>query len=309
MSIFGVKGRQLVTGLKQNVSLSPYTTWKVGGNAEYFWEPCDRDIEKVMRYCYQMKMPVYYFGRGSNVLVDDAGLRGLTICTRRTLQKIHVDKDVLLVQAGVPLPKLAKFAADSGIRGFEFLIGIPGTVGAGVAINAGLSSNLVREMKDVLINVEVITQDGERLKIAKEDLGLSYRSSEILNKNLFVLCATFAIEDEASPKEIRQIMAEHLAERKRKQPVSKATAGSTFKQPVGGKPAGWYIDRAGLKGYRIGGAVVSHKHANWIENNGGATAKDIRGLIAYVQATVHDTFGISLEREIRYLPEESILYS
>lgn len=248
-----------------------------------------------------MDIPVWYLGRGSNVLIDSNGLKGLVICTKKSLQNIEIKDNIITAEAGVPMPKLSKFAAKLGWGGYEHLIGIPGTIGAGIAINAGLTAKGRKEIGDVLIEVELMDKEGKRWWESKEELNLGYRSSNIPNRKLFVLRARFKATFNATDKVIKHKTALHLAERRRKQPLSKATAGSTFKQPEGGKPAGWYIDRAGLKGHQIGGAKVSEKHANWIENTGNASMNDIITLIEHIKNTVQIKFGIKLNEEIKVL--------
>lgn len=300
-----IKSLEQLPGIEKNVALAPYTTWKIGGPAKYFWEPDIERLHTVVNFCYKKGIPVWYLGRGSNVLIDSKGLDGLLICTKKALQKIEVNEDIITTEAGVPMPKLSKFSANLGWGGYEYLIGIPGTVGAGIAINAGLTSQGRKEIGDVLIDVELMDNEGNKWWEKKEELNLGYRSSNISERNLFVLNARFKATYKATNKEIKHKMAQHLAERRRKQPLSKATAGSTFKQPEGGKAAGWYIDKAGLKVYQIGNAKVSQKHANWIENIGGkATSDEVLDLLRYVEKQVYNKFRIKLIREIDYLHNE-----
>jgi UDP-N-acetylmuramate dehydrogenase len=174
-------------------------------------------------------------------------------------------------------------------------------VGAGIAINAGLSAHGRREIGDVLIDVELMDEQGNISTEKADELALSYRSSNIPNRNLFVLSARFKATYKASAEDIREKTVEHLKERRRKQPLSKPTAGSTFKQPYGGKSAGWYIDQAGLKGYSVGGAKISEKHANWIENFDNASCDHVKKLIEIVIAKVEKDFGIILEQEVSLL--------
>lgn len=292
--------------IRENVPLAPLTTWRVGGPARFFYEPVGEEYLEVVARAREHGIPIYVLGRGSNVLIDDSGLDGLVICTRRSLQKIEQVGDLIVAEAGVALPTLSKFAAGLGFGGYEFLIGIPGTIGGGVVMNAGLTSQGVREMSDVLESVDVIDDQDNIITLNKDRLGFGYRTSALLDKDFFVIRARFRVETPADREEIRARMARHLAVRRAKQPLSKWTAGSTFKQPPGGCSAGWYIDRAGLKGFQIGGARVSHKHANWIENCGNATARDIKALIEEIQLKVYHRFGVWLEREVRFLPDDRV---
>lgn len=293
---------EIFSDIKKEVELAPYTTWKIGGPATYFWEPDVERLSKVISYCQNNKIKVYFLGRGSNVLIDSKGLDGLVICTKRTLQNITVDKyGIITAQAGVPMPKLSNFASKLGYGGYEYLIGIPGSTGAGIAINAGLSAHGRREIGDVLIDVQLMDTLGNIHTEKAEHLELGYRSSNIQERELFVLSARFKATYEASAEEIREKTVEHLKERRRKQPLSKPTAGSTFKQPEGGKAAGWYIDQSGLKGYQVGGAKVSEKHANWIENIDNASYDDVKKIMETVIGKVHKEFGIILEQEVLFL--------
>jgi len=293
--------RKIIPDLKTEISLAPYTTWNIGGPATFFWEPSYDAVPSVIGLCTKEKIPVYFLGRGSNVLINEKGLDGLVICTKKALQEITFDGNLIHAQSGVPLPKLAKFAAKQGFGGYEFLIGIPGTVGGGIVINAGLTAKKRLEVSDILEEAELLYPDGSLEWKKSEDLGLQYRSSNILDENIFVRKARFKSTWFSSEKEIRNKIADHLADRRRKQPLGKSTAGSTFKQPEGGRAAGWYIDEAGLKGHRIGGAVVSTKHANWIENDKDATSEDVLNLMDYIVKKVDEKFGIVLEKEVRFL--------
>lgn len=303
------KLKKIIRGVKRNEDLAPYTTWKIGGPAKYFWEPEADLFPDVLLFCEKNNIPVWYLGRGSNVLIDSKGLNGLVICTKKALQEIQVEEEVITAQAGVPMPKLSKFAANLGWGGYEYLIGIPGTIGAGIAINAGLTAQGRKEIGDVLIDVELMNKKGERWWEKKELLELGYRSSNISARELFVLSARFKATNHASDKEIKHQTAKHLAERRRKQPLSKPTAGSTFKQPKGGKPAGWYIDRAGLKGYQIGGAKVSEKHANWIENVQSASSYDVLNICEKIKNIVYEKYNVLLEEEFEYLNNNRYLTS
>ena len=293
--------KKLIPDCRYNEPLAPYTTWNIGGEAKYFWEPDYERLPDVVRHCTVLKIPVYYIGRGSNILISDKGLNGLVICTKKALQEISFRNGVIEAESGVPLPKLAKFAAKLGFGGYEFLIGIPGTVGGGIVINAGLTAKKRLEISDLLLEAELLYPDGTLRWVPAEDLGMGYRSSNILDSGLFVTRARFRPTPITDEKIIRHKIAEHLADRRRKQPLSKATAGSTFKQPPEGNPAGWYIDQAGLKGTRFGGAKVSEKHANWIENCGNATSDDVLALMNLIIMEVSEQFGVKLENEIRYL--------
>ena len=299
--IIGIPGR-----VRKNVSLAPFTTWRVGGPADMLVEPAtQKEFIATFQYSLNLGFPFTIIGRGSNILIDDAGIRGIIICLKNSFNKVSFDQEnhTFKAQAGCHLARFAVAAAKQGISGFEFLICIPGTVGAAVAINAGIGGTSGPCTKDILVDATVLNPATGVIETVKaEDLGLSYRNSNILEKGLWVIEATFSSNKTANPESINLLHREILNKRAIKQPLNKRTCGSTFKQPTGGKPAGWYIEEAGLKGFKVGGASVSTKHANWIENNGTATAVDIKSLINHIQKSVFDKFNIMLEREVRYLP-------
>jgi UDP-N-acetylmuramate dehydrogenase len=287
--------------IEREVPLAPYTTWNIGGPAEYFWEPTKNELPDVLRYCEQKDISVHFLGRGSNVLISSDGLDGLTICTRSSLHGIELQDDVIHAEAGVSMPVLANFAASHEIAGFEHLICIPGSIGAGIAINAGLAAHGRQEVGDSLIDVTVVDRSGTVFNQRVEELELGFRTSNIPDRDLFVLSARFDGSTYGTEEEIVSEMRTHLRERKSKQPLSVPTAGSTFKNPSGGRSAGWLIDEAGLKGYQVGDAKVSEVHANWIENTGTATSDDVLAVIGHVKLVVEDEFGVELNPEIRVL--------
>ncbi len=291
-----------VPGLKTDVPLARYTTWKVGGSARYFWEPQREYLPKVLRYCDEFDIDVYFLGRGSNTLIADNGIDGLVISTSNSLQKLSVEDGVITAEAGVPMPTLSAFAAQQGHGGYEFMIGIPGSIGAGIGINAGLSAHGREEIRDVLIDTTLLNKEGNTIRQSAEELELGYRTSNIPERELFVVSARFSSDSRLPTEKIQDRCSTILKERKGKQPLQYPTAGSVFKQPEGGRAAGWYLDEAGLKGHQIGGAMVSKKHANWILNVDNATAEDIVQLMEHMVDTVEQEFGITLDREVKILP-------
>ena len=291
-----------------NRPLAPYTTWNIGGEAEVLLEPESVDqVLAVYRYALQTRLPITILGRGSNTLIDDAGIPGVVVCLRSALDKVSVDPEsgTVQAQAGCPLPKLAVKAGGAGLAGFEFLIGIPGTVGAGVAINAGVKGTVGPSISERLESVRALDlATGQVQDLSADELGLSYRHSDILHKK-WILEATFRAGARDSVAAIKARQKEALTKRAAKQPLQRYTCGSVFKQPEGGEPAGWYLDQLGLKGYRVGDALISHTHANWIENDGSATSADVRELMAHMQREVFEAFGVQLEREVRFLPQDA----
>ena len=290
--------------VREYASLAERTTWRVGGPARWSCEPDTAHLAGVLALASAYGVPTYVLGRGSNVLVDDEGLPGLLVSTRDRMRTVDVVGSTLVAEAGVPLPALARAVAHLGYGGYEFLIGIPGTVGAGIAMNAGLTARGVHDVSGVLVDADVVTTSRVQETWGPDRLALRYRGSSVLDERAIVIRGRFALTERSDAATIRHRTAEHLAERRRKQPLSRPTAGSTFRQPSGGPPAGALIDGAGLKGLRVGKAMVSHKHANWIETEPGARAADVRALINQIRHEVAARYDIVLEREVRYLPQD-----
>lgn len=288
--------------IRSHVPLAPRTTWRIGGAAARFAVP--RQVEEVFalfKLAHDRGWPLFFLGRGSNVLVDDAGLPGLTLQVGG-LAGLSREGDRLRAGAGVALPKLARRLADDGVAGFEFLEGIPGTVGAGVRLNAGAFGQHLAER---LTRVWVATPAGRLLEFTPAELEPGYRSSRLLFfPHWLVVEAEFSLPGEDDPVAIRARMAELAARRRALQPSNPRSCGSVFKNPPQGPPAGRLIDQAGLKGMRLGDAVVSRKHANFILNAGRATAAQVKALIALIQEEVWRRFGVALEREVVFLPED-----
>ncbi len=287
----------------ENHPLAPLTTWRIGGPAARLAVPVDlEDVYRLMRLAQDQGWPLFFLGRGSNVLIDDAGLPGLTLHLAKSLQGLERQGDLLRVGAGVALPRLAQTAAKLGFTGFEFLAGIPGTVGAAVRLNAGAEG---ASLAGVLSRLRVVTPRLQLLDFRPAELGLGYRSSLLLNfPHWLVVEAEFALTQPAAPAAIQARMRELLAKRKARQPSNPKSCGSVFKNPPAGPAAGWLIDQAGYKGRRLGDALVSFKHANFILNQGQASAAQVKALISDIQEQVWRTQGIALEREVIFLPED-----
>ena len=293
-------------GPQSNIPLAPLTTWKIGGPARWFWMPeSEEELLEALDWARENGHQVHILGRGSNVLVADEGLEGLTICLRNMGSSWHrttpVDDGMatLEVLAGLSLPRLSKLAAQQGFGGYEFYIGIPGTVGGGVTINAGYGPGDERQTANRCLEVRTVSTEGEAAWMPYSAYHPRYRHTDLVDSGLIVTAARFLLKDPSTREAIRAETAKHLAMRHERQPLTRPTAGSVFKGTPEGVPAAVYIDRCGLKGTRIGGAVVSPKHANWIENEGSATAADIRSLIRHIQEVVREREGIQLETEVR----------
>ena len=293
---------------QEAVPLAPLTTWKIGGAAEWFCAPGDEaGLLEALAWARARDRRVTILGRGSNVLVADEGIRGLVICLRDfaldavSCTPLADGTAQLQVGAGLSLPRLAKVAAREGYGGYEFYIGIPGTVGAAVVINAGYGPGDARQTSALCREVRTMGLDGTAGWRPYADYHPVYRHSDLVDAGRIVTAARFALAERSTKEAIRAETAKHLALRKERQPLTRPTAGSVFKGTAEGIPAAVHIDRCGLKGHRIGGAVVSPKHANWIENTGEATAADVLALIDHVQAVVREREGVDLEPEVRVL--------
>jgi UDP-N-acetylmuramate dehydrogenase len=285
------------------VPLAPLTTWKIGGAAARLAAPADlKDVYRLMALVQERSWSLFFLGRGSNVLIDDAGLPGLTLHLAKSLQGIERHGDRLRVGAGVALPRLAQAAMRLGFAGCEFLAGIPGTVGGAVRLNAGAEG---RSLADVLARVWVATPQLKLLEFRPQELDLGYRTSLLLRfPHWLVVEAEFYLAQPDRPEAIRARMHELLKARQARQPANPRSCGSVFKNPPAGPAAGWLIDQAGFKGRHFGDAVVSRKHANFILNRGDATAAQIKGLIQAIQEKVWHNSGVALEREVIFLPED-----
>jgi UDP-N-acetylmuramate dehydrogenase len=283
--------------------LAPLTTWKIGGPAQFLAVPQDlEDVLALEQVAAQRGLPLFFLGRGSNVLIADAGLPGITLHLVKSFQKLERIVDTVRVGAGVGLPRLAKIMADWGQGGFEFLAGIPGTVGAAVRLNAGAHG---QDLGRILKRLWVVTPEMELKELTVAEITPGYRTSRLLQlPRWLVVEAEFALTEEVSHAEIKRRMREFLEERRARQPSHPRTCGSVFKNPPGGPAAGRLIEEAGWKGKGLGAAQVSRKHANFIINRGGATAAEMVTLMAAIEASVWQRCGLRLRREVVFLPQD-----
>jgi len=280
--------------------LAAHTTFRVGGPAEFFITPrCTNEVAQICEICRTEDIPLFILGDGSNVLVSDAGLRGVVLCTAK-LDKIAVlDSGLITAQAGAKLAKVAQEAHKAGLAGFEFASGIPGTVGGAVYMNAGAYDGTVGEFcKSV-----TMLQNCRTIKtIPGSEMNFGYRQSIAQTNGGFILEATFQLHP-GNTDEILAKMRDLNNRRRKSQPLEYPSAGSTFKRPPG-YFAGKLIEDSGLKGFTIGGAQVSEKHAGFVINIGQAgrtSAHDIYNLIQEVQRQVYEKFQIQLEPEVKIL--------
>ena len=282
--------------IKMNEPLSKHTSFRIGGPAEAMAFPkTGEELSRLLKAAKSFGVKPVILGAGTNVLAPDAGMKGLTICLKDCLGGMELlDDSTIRIFAGVTMARAAVFAAGLGLSGLEFAHGIPGTVGGGVYMNAGAYGG---EICQVCTQVGVMDMDGNQRLLSNEEMGFSYRNSRIQQENLIVLFADFRLQPQPEVA-IREKMQELMAKRRASQPLDLPSAGSAFKRPATGYAAA-LIDQTGLKGFQIGGAAVSEKHAGFVVNLGGATAGDVRALLAAVAARVEAAHGIHLEPEVR----------
>lgn len=276
--------------------LARHTSFRIGGPAALFVKPADeKQLAQVLRFAASREISPRILGAGTNVLAPDEGLRELVVCTRDALLGLSdLGEGKIEAYAGETLAKTAVFAKNRGLAGLEFAHGIPGTVGGGIYMNAGAYGG---EMKQVATETSVLTMDGETQVFSGDAQGFSYRTSAF-EKSEAIIVKTVLQLTPGDKAEIAAKMQELIEKRRASQPLELPSAGSTFKRPEGAF-AGALIQAADLKGVSVGGAQVSEKHAGFIVNTGGATAKDVRALIALVQKRVFETSGVTLQPEVR----------
>ncbi|MDD6307252.1 MAG: UDP-N-acetylmuramate dehydrogenase [Clostridiales bacterium] len=278
--------------------MKKHTTFRVGGPADVLIQPEKDELSKILKLCRKQGEPYCVIGNGSNLLVGDKGIRGLVIEMVSKKEEIVITGETLRVGAGVMLSKTANEAAEAGLTGMEFAAGIPGTLGGAVVMNAGAYGG---EMKDILVSVTVMDENGETREIKVQDLELGYRKSNILKNHYVVIEAVLRLA-KGEKAAIREKMNTLKEQRREKQPLEYPSAGSTFKRPEG-YFAGKLIMDAGLKGYQVGGAKISEKHCGFVINCGDAKASDIRRLIQEVSEEVEKQFGVTLEPEVKMIGE------
>lgn len=283
--------------IKEMEDMGKHTSFKVGGPARYFITPGSaQELESVLLICKEVELPVYIMGNGSNLLVRSEGFDGAIIQVGGRYTDYSVEGDTITVEAGMPLARLAKIAADHGLTGLEFASGIPGTVGGAVTMNAGAYGG---EIADVIESVIVVDEEGDGFSLPAKKLELGYRTSAVMTNHYIVLEATFKLKYDAKDSIIER-MEEFSRRRREKQPLEYPSAGSTFKRPEG-YFAGKLIEDAGLRGYRVGGAQVSEKHCGFVINRDHATVDDILTLMDDVVRKVQETSGVTLEPEVRII--------
>ena len=282
--------------VEENVALARYTTIGTGGPARWFGRPeTVDDLHELLRWADQRAVAVEVVGLGSNLLVHDDGVDALVLKLSGELAAAHVDGETLVMGGGAPNAVGLHRARAAGLGGFEFAAAIPGTAGGGVRMNAGAYGC---DWREVLIDVVVVDASGPRTLDVRE-LELSYRHSN-LSRGQVVAMTRFRLEP-SSTEAVKEKAGALLAQRKATQPTNKRTFGSVFKNPDDGPGAGRMIEDCGLKGHRIGGAIVSPRHANFIENADAATTADCIAVMTEARRCVHEQFGVELEHEVQFL--------
>src|SRR6266576_5024141 len=283
------RGRML-----ENEPLARHTTYRIGGPARYFLNPAEvEDVEKALQFAQEKGVPWLVLGLGSNVLIKDGGFPGLVIRLGKGLDKFEMKGAIAIVGAGMPTPLLARRTAEAGFAGVERFLGIPGTVGGGVYMNAGAHG---AEFAEIVTEVTVMEAKGKVKQLPRKQISYKYRSSNL--GTVIVLEAKLALIEEP-PAKLKELQGKLLRWRKAGTPFDQPCCGSVFKNPGGPRTAGAVIDEAGLKGFTIGGAQVSALHANYIVNTGTATASDVLKLIEHVRKTVAKKMGVELELEVK----------
>ena len=289
------------TKLLKNEPLKKHTTFGVGGNAKIFIIPksCE-DIIKIVQFSKKNKIKISFIGSGSNIVASDKGFNGIIISLKKAFNKIIFSKDEINVESGAMLSSMVKKAINKGYKGFESLVGVPGTVGGALIMNAGAHGS---EISELFISARTIDNNGEIKFYKRSDINFSYRDSSFPKEEI-LLDAKFKLI-KGSQVQINQKKKDVSIKRKASQPLSYKSAGSIFKNPSSKIAAGYLIDQAGLKGLRIGDAEISQKHANFIINHGNAKASEIINLIKIMQNKVKNKFDIKLELEVKIIGEKN----
>ncbi len=282
--------------LRQNEDMSKHTSFKIGGNADYFVTVCSVDeLKSVVEKCKELKMPYFILGKGSNLLVSDKGIEGVVI-SLSGLSQITVCGDEIEVGAGANLASVCMKAYENCLTGLEFAYGIPGSIGGALYMNAGAYGG---EMSQVVISANCIDSDGKQEIIQLKDMNLGYRTSSFKQNGKIIVSVKLKLS-KGEKTLIKEKMDDFISRRKDKQPLEYPSAGSTFKRPVG-HFAGALIEKNGLKGFSVGGAMVSEKHAGFVINYNNATSRDVTELIKEIKDKVLSADGITLEPEVIFV--------
>lgn len=295
------ENNDIIQKIIYNEPMKKHTSFKIGGNADFFVSvKTIEELKQALFYAKQKQIPSTIIGNGTNILVSDSGIRGIVI--KIDIQKFDLKEEneyiEISVGSGNKMMALATQLKKQEISGFEQLSGIPGTIGGAIYMNAGAYG---KEMKDIVISTRCMNMKGEIIELSNEEQKFKYRSSVFNTKEYIILEAKLKLK-KGKKEDIELQMNEYLNQRKEKQPLEYPSAGSTFKRQEGIITAK-LIDECGLKGYKIGGAMVSEKHAGFIVNTGDATAKDVLELIKYVKDEVYKKYGVKIEEEVKIVGE------
>lgn len=283
-----------------NADMSQFTTFKIGGKADILVQPSSVDeLKGIIKKAQECKLNVTFIGNGSNILVRDKGVRGVVVKFGKNFASYLVENDVISVFSGISMSKIAAVAAEYSLAGFEFASGIPGTIGGGIVMNAGAYKG---ELADVVFEVDALCADGSVKTFKKDELDFSYRHSCFTGTDMLIISAKIKLK-KGDKEQIIARINELSAKRRASQPLEYPSAGSAFKRPKEGYAAAM-IDSCGLKGFSVGGAEVSEKHAGFVVNKGNATAEDVTTLLKEVQQRVYSEFATRLEPEIVTIGEE-----
>lgn len=276
--------------------LAPYTSYNVGGNADLliFPEKVD-DIEHIVHQCYRKRVPFFVIGKGANVLIHDNGFRGIALSLEKCCSQIFHEKSLLYVGAGATVKDMVEYCETNGLAGVEYMSGIPGTVGGALRMNAGA---FVGEIGDRVVRIDALNKTGIREQIIQEDAQFGYRRANGLAGKILLGC--WLMLEQGDKEELTKARQDYLKRRADKQPLEYPSCGSVFKRPPGDY-AGRLIEEAGCKGLKIGGAMVSSKHANFVVNFDNAAAQDIYDVICHVQQVVYKRFHVWLELEVKLI--------
>ncbi|MGP3777831.1 UDP-N-acetylmuramate dehydrogenase [Halanaerobium saccharolyticum] len=286
--------------VEKNKNLAEFASFKVGGPTDIFLTPQNIEaVKKLMPSVIESKLPYFILGKGSNLIISDKGYRGIIIYTGE-LNSYQIESNLIKAQTGLELEEIADLALENSLSGFEFAAGIPGSLGGALFMNAGAYGG---EIKDVILKAEFVDQNGQLIELDKSDLKLAYRTSILQEDNPDWIAVNVSLElKKSAPAKIKAKMEDLHQRRWSKQPMELPSAGSIFKRPPG-HYTGPLIEKAKMKGYQIGGAQVSTKHAGFIVNKGNASSEDIINLIEKVKEEVYKISGVHLEVEPRFLGE------
>lgn len=285
--------------LNYNMKMSECTTFKIGGPAEVLAEPQNvRELQQLIDFCNSNDVPFFILGMGSNLLVRDGGVKGMIIRLSGDFCDYKIDGVSVVSGAGVAVAELSKALSAQGLSGLEYACGIPGSVGGAVFMNAGAYDG---ETADVVEWVDVCSADGEIYRVERDELKFAYRHSRFQETGEIILSVGMCLKLGDSEENMAKVI-DYTDKRNSKQPLEDASAGSTFRRPEG-HYVGPMIEEAGLKGFSIGGAQVSLKHAGFVINRGNATAEDVLALIEHVREVIKEKYGVDLQPEVRVIGE------